>query len=139
MTTFGELIAKAKDEDKNKIRDVMRWTLEMKEKDTITKPLIKKVKESFKKLDYSNASNSNEMDSIGRWADKYQTFINNAATKKGGRRKRRKRSKKGGFMLLAYGAYKMYNHLSNKKGKKRRKKTRKRKKGGRKRKRTRKR
>jgi len=137
MTTFGELIGKVKEEDVDKIRDVMKWTLNKTWKDTITEALIKKVKKDLNALDYKNASNTNEMASIGRWADKYQTFINYAT--KGGKRKRRKRSKKGGFMLLAYGAYKMYNHFSNKKGKKRRKKTRKRKKGGRKRKRTRKR
>tara|TARA_A100001015_G_scaffold72735_1_gene80695 strand:- start:33 stop:434 length:402 start_codon:yes stop_codon:yes gene_type:complete len=129
MTTFGEVIEKAKDGDKNKIRGVMKWTLDKDEKDTITKPLIAIVQTKLDTLDYSNAANSNEMASIGRWADKYQTFINNATNVKGGKRKRRKRTrkrkrkrkKKGGFLLLGYAAYKMYNNATSKKKKKKRK------------------
>ena len=93
MTTFGELIGKVKDGDKDKIRDVMRWTLDKDEKDTIIEADIKKVEDALGALDYSSVANSNEMDSIGKWADKYQTFINNA-TQKGGKRKRRKRTRK---------------------------------------------
>lgn len=137
MTTFGELIGKVNKKDVDKIREVMQWTLNKTWKDTITDDDVTTVKKDLNRIQGEMPCNSLEAASIAKWADKYQTFINYAT--KGGKRKRRKRSKKGGFMLLAYGAYKMYNHFSNKKGKKRRKKTRKRKKGGRKRKRTRKR
>ena len=94
MTSFGELIGKAKDGDKDKIRDVMKYTLNKDEKDTITEPLIKKVEDVLGALDYSNVANYNEVASIGRWADKYQTFINNTTNLKGGKRKTKRRRKK---------------------------------------------
>ena len=136
MTTFGEVIEKAKDGDKDKIRDIMRYTLDKDEKDTIKKTDVQKVEDDLKALDPYSAANSNEMASIGKWADKYQTFINNTKNVKGGKRKRRKRTrkrkrkrkKKGGFLLLGYAAYKMYNNMTSKKRKKKKKrKTKKRK------------
>lgn len=94
MTTFGELIGKVKDGDKDKIRDVMKWTLDKDEKDTIIEADIKKVKNDLNALNPNTAANTNEMNSIAKWADKYQTFINNTTNVKGGRRKRRKRTRK---------------------------------------------
>ena len=134
MSTFGQLIDKAKDKDKPKITVVMKWTLEKTKEDTITPEIIKKVKNKLKALVSATPDNSWEVASIAGWADKYQTFINNA-TKNGGKRKRRKRTRKrtrkrrrkkqkGGVLLL--GAYAAYKFFTKKNKKKRRRKTKKR-------------
>ncbi len=133
MSSFGELIKKANDEDKRKIIEVMESTLKKTQKDTITKAMIENVKEDLKKLQGAMPDNSWEAASIARWADKYQTFINNA-TKKGGKkkrkrtrkrtRKRRRKKQKGGVLLL--GAYAAYKFFTKKNKRKRRKKTKKR-------------
>lgn len=94
MTTFGELIDKAKDEDKNKIKEVMKYTLKKEKKDVIEKEDVLKVKNDLDALNPSTASNSWEAMSIAGWADKYQTFINNTTNVKGGKRKRRKRTRR---------------------------------------------
>ena len=94
MTSFGQIIEKAKDKDKEKITEVMKYTLKKDEKDTIIEADIKKVEDALGALDYSSVANSNEMDSIGKWADKYQTFINNTTNLKGGKRKTKRRRKK---------------------------------------------
>ena len=132
MSTFGQLIDKAKDKDKDKIEEVMKWTLKKTKEDTITEAMIKKVEQDLNHLDYSNASTSSEYASIAGWADKYQTFINNA-TKKGGKkkrkrtrkrkRKRKRKKQKGGVLLLgAYAAYKFFTKKNKKKQKKKTKK-----------------
>ena len=127
MSTFGQLIDKAKDKDKDKIEEVMKWTLKKTKEDTITEAMIKKVEQDLNHLDYSNASTSSEYASIAGWADKYQTFINNT-TKKGGKkkrkrtrkrtrkRKRKRKKQKGGVLLLgAYAAYKSFTKKNKKK------------------------
>ena len=133
MSSFGQIIEKAKDEDKEKIIEVMESTLKKTQKDTITNDDIKKVKKDLKKLQDAKPDNSWEAVSIAGWADKYQTFINNA-TKKGGkkkrkrtrkrtrkrRRKRRTKKQKGGVLIL--GAYAAYKYFTSKKKKRRRKK-----------------
>ena len=134
MSTFGQLIDKAKDKDKTKITEVMKWTLKKTKEDTITEAMIENVKKKLKKLECAKPDNSWEAASIAGWVDKYQTFINNA-TKKGGKRKHRKRTRKrtrkrrrkkqkGGVLLL--GAYAAYKFFTKKNKKKRRRKTKKR-------------
>ena len=141
MSSFGQLIEKAKDKDKQKIIEVMKWTLKKDEKDTIKEQDIKNVKVAANKLQDARPDNSWEADSFAKWADKYQTFINNA-TKKGGKkkrkrtrkrmrkrtrkrtRKRRRKKQKGGVLLL--GAYAAYKYFTKNKKKRRRRKTKKR-------------
>ena len=134
MSSFGELIEKANDKDKQKIIEVMESVLEKPDvKDTITEAMIKKVENELNRLKSAMPSNSWEAASIAKWADKYQTFINNA-TKKGGKkkrkrtrkrtRKRRRKKQKGGVLLL--GAYAAYKYFTKNKKKRRRRKTKKR-------------
>tara|TARA_B100000902_G_scaffold87854_1_gene91822 strand:- start:4593 stop:4958 length:366 start_codon:yes stop_codon:yes gene_type:complete len=94
MTSFGELIEKAKDGDKDKIIEVMEWTLKKTQKDTIEEQDIKKVIAAANKLQNAKPDNSREVASIASWADKYQTFINNTTNLKGGKRKTKRRRKK---------------------------------------------
>ena len=76
MSTFGQLIDKAKDKDKTKITEVMKWTLKKTKEDTITEAMIENVKKKLKKLECAKPDNSWEAASIAGWVDKYQTFIN---------------------------------------------------------------
>ena len=82
MSSFGRLIEKAKDEDKEKIIEVMESTLKKTQEDTITQEMIKKVKKDLDNLAQARPANSWEAASIARWADKYQTFINNTKRRK---------------------------------------------------------
>ena len=136
MTSFGELINKANDQDKKDIRDVMSAFLEKTEKDIITPDIILESKNELDRLRGSAPMSQGDFVSIEGWKKKHKVFLDYVNTK-GGRRKRRKRRKrtrkrkrkqKGGFLLLGYAAYKMYNHMTAKKKKKKRKKTKKRRK-----------
>ena len=64
MSSFGQIIEKAKDEDKEKIIEVMESTLKKTKKDTITKAMIENVKEDLKKLQGAMPANSWEAASI---------------------------------------------------------------------------
>lgn len=135
MTTFGELINKANDQDKKDIRDVMSAFLKKTEKDIITPEIILESENELDRLRGSAPMSQGDFSSIERWKKRHKVFLY-YVNKKGGRRKRRKktrrrrrkRTRKGGFLLLGYAAYKAYNGLTKKTKKRRRKKRRKNKK-----------
>mgnify|MGYP001386245500 CR=1 FL=1 len=136
MTTFGELINKANDQDKKDIRDVMSAFLKKTEKDIITPDIILESKNELDRLRGSPPMSQGDFVSIENWKRRHKVFLDYVNNKKGGRRKRRKktrrrrrkRTRKGGFLLLGYAAYKAYNGLTKKTKKRRRKKRRKNKK-----------
>lgn len=93
MTTFEEIIEKAKEEHKEPIRNVMSAFLEKTEKDNITPDIILKSENELDRLRGSAPMSQGDHLSIEGWKKKHKVFlyyVNN----KGGRRKRRKRRKR---------------------------------------------
>ena len=93
MTTFGELINKANDQDKKDIRDVMSAFLKKTEKDIITPEIILESENELDRLRGSTPMSQGDFSSIQSWKIKHKVFLDHV-NKNGGRRKRRKRTRK---------------------------------------------